>query len=128
MITLRTAHPIPALREFVRVIAQREVHPNPRGSRLIFEPIPARLEQTLEFQFGHQFRVHLSDGHTLTAPKQAILGAYSEGNAYVELQPGVVSFAIFFRPTGLSRLLGIPVREFSSKNFDAALVSSLTVA
>jgi AraC-like DNA-binding protein len=119
---------MPALREFVRVIAQREVHPDPRGSPLIFEPIPARLEQTLEFQFGHQFRVHFPSGHTLTAAKQTIVGAFPEGNAQIELQSGVISFAIFFRPTGLSRLLGIPVHEFSSRNFDAALVSSLTVS
>ena len=75
MIALRTALPKPALREFVRVFAQREVHPFESGALLAFEPIPARLEQMIEFQFGVPYSVHHLAGYELTTPRQAIIGA-----------------------------------------------------
>ena len=122
MIALRTALPRPPLREFVRVFAQREVHPSNSGSDLVVEPVPARLEQLLEFQFGNPYTVHHSRGHDLTTPMQAVIGAQVGGCASIELRPGVISFGVFFQPAGLSRLFSIPMREMSHRNYDAALV------
>jgi AraC-like DNA-binding protein len=122
MIALRTALPGPPLREFVRVFAQREVHPFDSGTGHVVEPVPARLEQLLEFQFGNPYTVHHSLGHDLTTPRQAVIGAQVGGCASIELKPGIISFAVFFQPAGLSRLFSIPVREMSHRNYDAALV------
>lgn len=127
MIGLRTAVPRPALREFVRVFAQREVHQFESGADVVFEPVPARLEQTLEFQFGIPFNVIQEVGYIGPTPRQAIVGAYVGGGAEIELRPGVISFAVFFRPTGLSRLFGIPMRELSHCAFDAASVTRLAI-
>jgi AraC-like DNA-binding protein len=123
MIALRTALPKPALREFVRVFAQREVHPFESGALFVFEPIPARLEQMLEFQFGVPYSVHHLAGYELTTPRQAIIGA-QVGSSQIELRPGVISFGIFFRPAGLSRLFGIPLHEITHRSYDAASVSN----
>ena len=122
MITLRAVIAGPALREFVRVFAQREVTSFQPGTVCVVEPIPARLEQTLEFQFGIPYTVHHSLGHDLTTPEQALIGAQVTGCAHIELQSGIVSFGVFFGPTGLSRLFGVPVAEISHKSHDAALV------
>ena len=121
MIALHTAIPSAALREFVRVYAQREVSSFESGALCVVEPVPARLEQTLEFQLGNPFTVHLSSGD-LTTPEQVIIGAQVESSE-IDLRPGIISFAIFFTPTGLSQLFGIPVSEMSRRNYDAALVS-----
>lgn len=127
MMVVRTAFPNPALREFVRVFAQREVHPFTSGVAAVFEPVPARLEQMLEFELGAPFVVHHAAGHNEWTPGQAVIGAQVKGCARIELTPGVISFAIFFRPTGLSRLFCVPVRELSNQDYDAALVWKLAV-
>ena len=124
MIALRTAIPTTALKGFVRVYAQREVSSFESGAVCVAEPIPARLEQTLEFQLGVPYTVHLSHGD-LTAPEQVIIGAHVNGAAaQIDLQPGIISFAVFFTATGLSQLFGIPVSEISQRNYDAALISA----
>src|SRR5271163_1401814 len=125
MIVLRTALPKPALREFVRVFAQREVGPFRSGAPQLLEPVPARLEQLLELQLGVPYTVHHSLGYDLKTPGQAMIGAQVSGCAQIELHPGVISFGVFFRPAGLSRLFAIPMCAMSHRNFDAALVSSL---
>lgn len=125
MIALHTAIPCTALKGFVRVYAQREVTSFESGAVCVAEPIPARLEQTLEFQLGVPFTVHLSDGD-LTTPEQVIIGAHVKGaEAQMDLRPGIISFAVFFTPTGLSQLFGIPIHEMSQRNYDAALVSGM---
>jgi len=123
MIALRTALPKPLLREFVRVFAQREVHPFESGALFVFESIPARLEQLLEFQFGVPYIVHHSLGYDLITHGQAIVGAQVGGCAQIKLSPGVISFGVFFRPAGFSRLFGIPLHEVSHHQYDAALIS-----
>ena len=66
--------------------------------------------------------MHHWEGHNFITPSQAIVGAQVHGDSRIEMDAGVVSFAVFFRPCGLSRLLGIPVREFTGTAYDAALV------
>lgn len=125
MIALHTAAPSAALRGFVRVYAQREVTSFLSGADCVTEPVPARLEQTMEFQLGTPFTVHLSNGD-LTTPEQVIVGGYANGEAAIDLRPGIISFAIFFLPTGFSQLFGIPVSEMSERNYDAATVVRMT--
>ena len=125
MIALRTACPDPILREFVRVYAQREVGPSESRAEALVETIPARLEQILEFQFGEPFHVFHWEGHSEFTPKVAVIGAQVQGCSRIELRSGIQSFGVFFRPAGLSRLIGLPVRELAHRNYDGALVSKL---
>ena len=87
----------PALRALVRVYAQRDVG---AGETQLIESIPARLEQTLEFQFGDSFDVYFADGRHHTAPETVIVGAYPLGGCKIALKKGVSSFGIFFQPAG----------------------------
>jgi hypothetical protein len=123
MIALRMAAPSPVLREFVRVFAQRRVERSDAVDDAVIEPIPARLEQTLEFQFGERFNVQHWDGHRETTPQVAIIGAHVHGVTQIELRPGTYSFGVFFRPTGFSRLFGIPVHEFANRGYDGTSLS-----
>ncbi len=113
---LRFAKPGEELESFVRVYAQREVEP---GGLTIRESVPARLEQTLEFQLRERFDVYHGDGRHEIAPPITIVGAYTEGGCTIELKGNVTSFGIFFQPTGLSRLFGVPVNELSARSFEA---------
>lgn len=127
MIALHTAIPSTALRGFVRVYAQREVSCFESGAVCVTELVPARLEQTLEFQLGVPFTVHLAH-EDVTTPEQVMVGAQARGAARIDLRPGTISFAVFFMPNGLSRLFGIPISEMAERNFDAAMVVGSTRA
>jgi AraC-like DNA-binding protein len=124
MISLRTIVPSPPLSDFVRIYAERRVNLAPSAAALI-EPIPARLEQMLEFQIGAPFIVNHCEGFNIVTPGQAIIGAQTSGCSRIELGSGVISFGVFFRPTGLSRLLDIPVSEFTGRAFNASSVFKL---
>jgi hypothetical protein len=89
---------------------------------MVVEPMPARLEQTLEFQFGELFQVHHWNGQRQSTDASALIGAQVNGCTRIELQSGVVSFAVFFKPTGYSRLFNFPAAELTNRNFDAALI------
>jgi AraC-like DNA-binding protein len=125
MIAMRTAIPGLCMQEFVRVYAEREVGPFEPGASALIEAIPARLEQLVEFQFGVPYTVFHRNGNNLITPTQAVVGAQMGGCSHIELLPGVVSFGVFFKPTGFSRLFGLPVCELTDRNFDAALISKL---
>jgi AraC-like DNA-binding protein len=114
-----------ALRGLVRVYAQREV--GPLDSDLV-EPIPARLEQTLEFQFGDFFEVFHRDGHHQSTHGVSIIGAYPLSGCTIALKKGVSSFGIFFQPVGLSRLFGIPMTELSMRAYDGRAVLGKSIS
>jgi len=115
----------PALRALVRVYAQRDVG---AGETQLIESIPARLEQTLEFQFGDSFDVYFADGRHHAAPETVIVGAYPLGGCKIALKRGVSSFGIFFQPTGFSQLFGVPVAELSLRFYDARSVVGKSIS
>jgi AraC-like DNA-binding protein len=125
MHNLQIQPPCPALRAFVRVYAQRELGPHDSD---IIEAVPARLEQTLEFQFGHSFEVFHRDGRRLTAPEIVVVGAHPQGGTTIALKRGVVSFAVFFQPAGFSRLFDIPMVHLSRSSHDARGVLGKSVS
>jgi AraC-like DNA-binding protein len=122
MLEVRILPPCAALQRFVRVYAQRNVGRFERVGEVLVETIPARLEQTLEFQFGELFDVFLPESRRRTTPEVVIVGGYLKHCARIELRAGVQSFGIFFHPTGLSRLLRIPTSELTNRNFDGTLL------
>jgi AraC-like DNA-binding protein len=117
MQTVVSAQPHYELRPFVRAYAQRVC-----DSRAVpvLELVPAQLEQIINFEFGtmpgirHQNRM-LTDAVLLA-------GAQSSFSGYLELRPGVESFAIFFQPAGFSTLFGIPLSALSNQFDDATAI------
>jgi hypothetical protein len=125
MHNLQCQRPRSELRGLVRAYAQRDV--GPHDSDLV-ELIPARLEQTLEFQFGECFEVFHADGRHEMAPKVVIVGAYPRGGCTIALKKGVSSFAIFFQPAGFSRLFKVPLAHLSITSHDARAVLGESVS
>lgn len=123
MHTLRCSRPSLPLQPFVRAYAEREIR---EINGIIVEPVPARLEQTLEFQLGEQFDT-LSEGRRQVAPPAVVVGAHTQNGFSILLKKDVVSFAIFLQPTGLSRLFRVPMAELSSQFFLAGDVLGTAV-
>jgi len=110
MPTLRSAQPSPELRPYVRAYAQRNFD---RTDLFVVEPVPAQLEQVLNFELGTLPGVrHRQYEISATA---WIGGAQTSFPGYMDLYPGVESFAIFFQPTGWSQLFATPMREVTNR-------------
>jgi AraC-like DNA-binding protein len=105
MLRLQTQAPSRELHPFVRAFAERATGAEALGIR---QPIPARLEQTLEFQLGDAFQVTGSDGTTFFTPEAAVVGCLVQAGASLVLAKNVKTFVIFFHPTGFSQLFGYP--------------------
>jgi AraC-like DNA-binding protein len=116
MHTLRWRPPIQALRQFVRVYAEREIKDT---AQLLQEPVPARLEQTIEFQIGEKFEVIFSAGKRRWTPGVVSIGPHIDGGVSILLRKNVHTFAIFFQPQGVSRLFAIPMARLSYQAPDA---------
>jgi AraC-like DNA-binding protein len=117
MPTLRSAQPNLELRPYVRAYAQRKFD---RTDLAVVEPVPAQLEQVLNFELGTLPGVRHRQCETST--EIWIGGAQTSFPGYMDLQPGVESFAIFFQPAGWSQLFGIPMREITNRIHDATSV------
>jgi AraC-like DNA-binding protein len=113
---LRCRPASPDLQAFVRAYAQREIFNLPGP---VSAPIPARLEQTLEFQFGEHFEVF----HPTRSDRSravTLVGSQTEGGWTIALRNKIISFGIFFQPVGFSGLFGISPAELANRAFDAA--------
>jgi AraC-like DNA-binding protein len=113
---VRIARPAAPLCTSVRVFAQREIA---LGHEKFVEPVTARLEPVLEFQFGDAYRVGLANDVSWKTPAIAVVGPQSYRRAGIELSRNIESFGIFFHPAGLWRIFGIPVRHVTDNAFEA---------
>jgi AraC-like DNA-binding protein len=116
VIEIHSTRPCSLLRPFVRSYAQRVTA---LREREIFEGVPARLEPTLEFELGDLFQVEFVEGSQLTSPPVGIIGPQSCRRGIVRLTGMVDCFAIFFQPTGFTRLFGLPLGLLLDNAFDA---------
>jgi hypothetical protein len=103
--TLTTAPPSQALRPFVRAYAQRQTGAT---DLVVMESCPAQLERVLQFEFGNRFDVWHSSGKHHTCDDINVVCCHTMFAGQVELRAGIDSFAVFFQPTGFSRLFEVP--------------------
>jgi AraC-like DNA-binding protein len=117
MAILQSVRPSQALRPYVRIYAQRQFD---FRDLAVVEPVPAQLEQVLNFEIGTMPGIR----HRQFAVSSAIWigGSQTSFPGRMYLYPGVESFAIFFHPTGWSRLFGIPPREITNRIGNAEFV------
>ena len=83
MSTLRSAQPNPELRPYVRAYAQRKFGPT---DLFVVEPVPAQLEQVLNFEFGTLPGVRHRQ-YEISAVTW-IGGAQTSFAGYMDLHPG----------------------------------------
>jgi AraC-like DNA-binding protein len=117
MAILKSAGPSPELRPYVRAYAYRKFEATDLA---IVEPVPAQLEQVLNFELGVMPGV--CHRNQEVSARVWIGGAQTSFPGYMKLYPGVESFAIFFQPAGWSQLFAIPMREFTNRLHDATSV------
>ena len=121
MPSLKSAQPSPELRPFVRAYAQRTIDCTDVS---VIEPVPAQLEQVLNFELGVMPGVRHRQYEIFH--RIFIGGAQTSFTGYMDLHPGVESFAIFFQPAGWSQLFSIPMCEITNHVYDAsAMMGSL---
>ena len=117
MQTVVSAQPHQELRPFVRAYAQRVCNP---PMVPVLEFVPAQLEQIINFEFGTIPGIR---HHNRTLTDAVLLGgAQGSFSGYLELRPGVESFAIFFQPAGFSTLFGVPLSTLSNQFDDATAI------
>lgn len=92
---LRTACPSRGLQKYVRVYAQRELD---ETGVPFFEPVSARLEPVLQFQFGDLLEIRYPNGNFRTAPRIVVLGSRTHPGLKIQLTGKVQSFGVFFQP------------------------------
>jgi AraC-like DNA-binding protein len=111
---LMSTHPRPELQPYVRAYAQRVVGVTDPVS---VESVPAQLEQVLNFELGTPPGIRHRE-HQVSAVAW-IGGAQTSFPGYMELRPGVESFAVFFQPVGWSLLFSTPISEITNRIADA---------
>jgi hypothetical protein len=119
MRTIESIQPSSELQGYVRAYAERRME---LSEPSLIARVPARLEQTLEFQFEDSFRVHFDDDHSADADRITVTGPQTRFRASVEFRGRIHSFAIFFQPSGFSRLFGLPMRLLLNRAEDATSV------
>jgi len=114
MASLNSAPAGSNLRPYVRAFAQRKCEST---DLFLVEAVPAQLEQVLNFELGALPGIR--HRQCAIASEIWIGGAQTEFPGYMELRPGVESFAIFFQPSGFSQLFERPVSEMTNRIYDA---------
>lgn len=105
------------LRPYVRAYAQRVVE---KDDAVVIQSVPAMLEQILNLELGVMPGI-LHQGRKLS-DVTLIGGVQSSFSGYIELGPGVESFAVFFQPAGWSLLFNLPVAELANRFFDVTTI------
>jgi AraC-like DNA-binding protein len=108
----------PELRPYVRAYAQRVVEPS---DQIVVQSVPAELEQILNLEFGVMPGVR-HQGQRDVSHVAWLGGAQTSFSGYLELRPGVETFAVFFQPAGWSLLFKVPVAEVTDRIVDATAV------
>lgn len=108
---MQVSLPCPQLRPFVRAFAQRENAPN---GLVIIEPVPAQLEQIVEFDFGTPSEIWHPSGQVQYVKDVSVAGSQTRFTAHMHLRAGVQAFGIFFCPTGFSQLFHVPMSELTN--------------
>lgn len=115
-ITVAKLHPCAALAPFVRYFQNRH------GSILhapIGYPIAARPEQFVEFYLRDRHEIVAADGRRRDrSPAVVLVGPQCVNGGELVLKGEFDVFTIHFQPTGLSRLFGVSLREFTDRAVD----------
>lgn len=109
MHTVCSSKPVNSLRPYIRYYAQRRAS---LPKSLVVAPVPARVEQFVEFQFRHLFDVH-AYGTTYTVPESVIVGPHTYHQGRLVLSGDIETFTIVFQPAGFHQLFRLPMNGFT---------------
>lgn len=109
---LEIARPSRELLRYVRGYAQRRTH---MSSTVVFQPCPANLETTLNFEFGAPLCIR-RHGRQFQSHDVDVVGLQTQMCAEVGLYGDIDTFAAFFHPAGFGALFGMPVSELLNQS------------
>ncbi|MEG9436592.1 AraC family transcriptional regulator [Edaphobacter sp. HDX4] len=115
-----SAFPRPELKPYVRAYAQRRI--DKADSAGLIEPVPACLEQILNFEFGVRPIAELGDASRFTIHRLSVVGASAYRPFTLHLAAGVESFAIFLQPLALWQLFRLPLSSLANHDYDGYTV------
>jgi methylphosphotriester-DNA--protein-cysteine methyltransferase len=114
-----SASPRIELKPYVRAFGQRRL---PGDSAELVEPVPAYLDQILNFEFGVRPIAELGDASRFTINRLSIVGSSAYRPFNLHLSGGVESFAIFLQPLGFWQLFRLPTSSLVNQDFDGYAV------
>src|SRR5215469_16287564 len=125
-LAVQRAYPSGPLRPFVHCYLQRDG----RFKNLAtVEPVMARLEQALEFQFRDPYEVRQYGTEAREdCPPAIIVGPQTRRRARLILQGTISAFAVMLRPAGFHRLFRLPLHLFVDCGTDAQAILGTSVA
>jgi AraC-like DNA-binding protein len=88
------------------------------GECSVAQPVPARAEQVIAFQFGDPCLIRRF-GKTTRAADLVIAGPQTRGLSSLLLQGNIEAFYIFLRPAALNALFGISMAELADRSIEA---------
>lgn len=114
--------PRPELRPYVRAYAQRVCRST---DPIVVVPVPAQLEQILNFEFGVPAGLH----HRIHQISDVVWmgGSQTTFPGHMDLLPGGDAFAVFFQPNGLSLLFKVPVSRMINCLVDGTALGGSTM-
>ncbi len=110
MHTIQTARPQPALREFVRSYAQREMTHAATGFEL---PFIASIEPILSFNFYDRESIQNAGGQRQLVSRLHVLGPQTYPSRIAHFNGYTLAFGIFLKPLALWKLFRIPSLVFT---------------
>jgi AraC-like DNA-binding protein len=126
MHSILTALPADSLRRFVSHYTQREevVFPTART-----EPVPARIQNALEFQFDDRYEIRYFDSESVeSGPCVAIVGPQTYRRTRLLIRGHMDGFVVVFRPTGFYQLFGVEMSHFVDRSYEASSVIGNEIA
>jgi AraC-like DNA-binding protein len=114
-----SASPRIELKPYVRAFGQRRLA---EDSAELVEPVPAYLDQILNFEFGIRPIAELGDASRFTINRLSIVGSSAYRPFNLHLSGGVESFAIFFQPLAFWQLFRLPTSSLVNQDFDGYAV------
>ncbi len=92
-------------------------------------PVHARAVPILGFTFGDKTTVQSLDGKPLKRTDNAdLIGMQTHRRLHLHVQGAIDSFYILFQPCGPNRLFGLPMDEFTDRDFEAEAVLGPVIA
>jgi AraC-like DNA-binding protein len=115
-----TARPVIGLQPFVSHYYQREAH---IPETIAIEPVPARLQHILEFQFRDRYEIrHYTSDQLEFGPPVAIVGPQTYRRVRLLTKGHVEGFVVVFKPSGFYRLFGVEMSQLVNEAYDARTV------
>jgi AraC-like DNA-binding protein len=113
--------PSPALSTIVDEYTFREIRFDLRGT--IRKDMPCRHVNSIDFFLAGQYTtLDLSSQEVLPFARSTIRGPRTRRKYSIEIDQDFICFSIRFKPTGIFKLLRIPMYEFADHAIDAMLV------